>query len=62
MLLAGILLAKNCSDKIDSLFNDVDYPISEKNIIGVHCRRGDFINNERHKNTMLLAKNILSEE
>ena len=54
------LLAKNCSDKIDALFNDVEHPISDKNIIGVHCRRGDFIKMKRHKNTMLLAKNILS--
>ena len=41
------LLAKNCSDKIDALFDDVEHLISDKNIIGVHCRRGDFIKNEK---------------
>lgn len=40
------LLAKNCCHKIDSLFENIEHITSEKNIIGVHCRRGDFITNE----------------
>jgi hypothetical protein len=40
-------LAKSYSDKIDSLFDDVEHLTSKKNVIGVHCRRGDFINNEK---------------
>ena len=38
------ILAKHCTDKIDSLFDGVEHLTSVENVIGVHCRRGDFIN------------------
>ena len=50
------ILAKNCSDKIDSLFDGVEYLTSEKNVIGVHCRRGDFINNQKTQKHNVTSK------